>query len=471
MRRALGIACLFASLPAAAAKYTLAELIAKASREAPGVVSQRESVAAAQANLRAAYFQWMPSGELALNLGGTPSVECLDRLESPTSTGPGQTVPYADQKLREANCVRTTAVDLRTTPLEDLLPTKGIFVGINVTLNQPLYSFGKFEAIIASARANVELQEASVLREQADVVWNVTRAYWGLKATRAAIAVLDEAIGKVHEWVDRIAKEIGGENPSHYSQSDLARLKVALSNANMLLIDQKRTQFYAQEALRVLTDDADADVDDEDLALDDAKLELTEWQSKTPHLKPEMRVLDAQVKAGRATRNQRIAELLPDLALNSQLVYGYAPAVDSPQNWFLARTNTFNFSFMLSLRQPLDFGVRGARLSQAKHDALAAIYRQKAGAMAAAADVAKAFADWEEAKGRAKETRRGEKISRGWYNTVDQNLAAGLASDGRELVEAAQNYFAFRLRQFQAIFDANVQLAQLRRSSGIVSTR
>jgi hypothetical protein len=82
-------------------------------------------------------------------------------------------------------------------------------------------------------------------------------------------------------------------------------------------------------------------------------------------------------------------------------------------------------------------------------------------------EIARAFADWEEARGRALATKRGEKVSRGWYNALDEATAVGGNSDGREFVEAAQNYFTFRLRQLQAIFDANSALSWLRRVTGV----
>jgi len=54
-------------------------------------------------------------------------------------------------------------------------------------------------------------------------------------------------------------------------------------------------------------------------------------------------------------------------------------------------------------------------------------------------------------------------VSRGWFHAIDSNVQAGLQSDPREAVEAAQAYFAFRLRNLQAIYDADIALAWLER--------
>jgi hypothetical protein len=119
------------------------------------------------------------------------------------------------------------------------------------------------------------------------------------------------------------------------------------------------------------------------------------------------------------------------------------------------------------LHQPLDFGPRATRLLQANHDEHATRSRNEQSVITFTTEIAKAFEDYKEARARSREMARGEKISRGWYTALDTNLSTGLFADGRELVEALQNYFSFRLRNFQALYDANLALAWLRRTTGV----
>lgn len=462
----LAVAC--AAPRAEAARYSLEELVRKVSSEFAGVVAGREGVEAAQAQLRAAQLMWLPTGEATLLLSGSPKVRCIGKSYDPND--PMNNVPLEDVAAREANCLRTTYVDLRTSTggLADIAPIHGLFLRLDVRLEQPLFTFGKIEASIGLGKAAVATARANLEREQADAVFNAMRAYWGLKAARAAVATIEEGVEKLNEWIERIDESLSGKNQSKYTESDLARLKVALANAQMLLLDQKRNRDYAKDALELLTGDPEADVDEAELDLmeaDDPEA-LDVWQARALKLRPELKLADAATASARSVRWLRIAELLPDLHLSSTLNVGYAGGMDTPQNYFFNRTNFLNAQFGLLLRQPLDFGVRSARYLQARHEERAAVARARQSLINYSTEISKAYADYEEARGRAKETARGEKISRGWYNAVDQNLATGLFTDGREMVEAVQNYFTFRLRNFQAIFEANVALAWLRRTTG-----
>jgi hypothetical protein len=153
---------------------------------------------------------------------------------------------------------------------------------------------------------------------------------------------------------------------------------------------------------------------------------------------------------------------MPNLLFTSSLAYGFASSMDTPQNYYFNRPNYLNVSFGLSLSIGLDFGPKAMRLIQSRREEEASIFRSKASQVTYSTEIAKAYEDYNEARLRAKEAARGEKISRGWYFAVDSNVQAGLA-EAREMVEALQNYFTFRLKNFQSTYDANLALAFLRR--------
>jgi outer membrane protein TolC len=66
----LSLALAWPVRPARAARYTLEELVRKVTSESPSVLAQRESVAAAQAGLRAAQLGWLPTGTATLFMTG-----------------------------------------------------------------------------------------------------------------------------------------------------------------------------------------------------------------------------------------------------------------------------------------------------------------------------------------------------------------------------------------------------------------
>jgi outer membrane protein TolC len=379
--------------------------------------------------------------------------------------------------VRESNCLRTTVVSLNSnapgSSLADIAPIHGLLLRLDVNLNQELFSFGRLEAAIASAQAGLRTARGNLEREQADLAYRAHKAYFGLKAARAAVDTINDGLTRLQKWIDDVDAQLSGKNQARYSESDLARLKVAREVGRLQLLDQQRNLDYAAEALRFLTSDPDAVVDDGELTLSDpADLdELAGWLARAQRSRPEVHLLHAGEASVHAARWARLADLLPDLSFTSYLGFGYATSIDTPQNYFFNRPNFLNATLGLQLLQPLDLGVRAARYQQARHEEQATRARSRQAIGDYSTEIAKALADWQEAKERAKASAHGERIARGWYHAVDESANAGLQRDGRELVEVLQHYFTFRLRSFQALYDANVALAWLRRTAGELGPR
>ncbi len=302
------------------------------------------------------------------------------------------------------------------------------------------------------------------------MIVNAIRAYWGLKWARAARDVLEEGITKLKEWVTKVEDEMESSNKSNYTEADLARLKVALDNAEVVLLDIKRGLAVAVTGMKVLTGDPQADVDEGELDLTEATPRPVEYYEDAARMhRPEARMLDAGAQAAHWWKRWKFSEMLPDIGIASSFSYGYAPSVDNPANGFLAHANTLGASFALVAHSPLDFGVRLGRLAQAAADERAFRERRRQALGGISIEINKAYADYEEARQREKTLGHGEKVARGWYNIVDRNMSQGItiSTDSRELTDAARTYFDFRIRHLQAILDTNMALSALHRVTGV----
>jgi len=209
------------------------------------------------------------------------------------------------------------------------------------------------------------------------------------KAARAALGTLDEGIKALHEWIDKMNEQLDGKNAAKYTESDLARLKVALSFIMTQRYDQDRNLSYAQSALRLLTSDPQADTDDAELDLTTEEIEpIDVWQKRAQLRRPELIVARASHAVADGARRARIADMLPELSFNSYLGVGYASSIDTPQNYFFNRANFVNATFGLMLHEPLDLGQRFARWRQARADEHAADARTRAADLGGETDIA-----------------------------------------------------------------------------------
>ena len=458
---ALALATIVAPRSAAARRYTLPELIAKVNASYPGVQAAREGVASADAQLSQATRLWWPTGQLTFGLTGSPEVRCLDPVTHQPWTSPG-----GDQQRALSNCVQTGVVDLRSG--DQVLPFHGVAFNLGINLIQPLYTFGKIEAARAAAKAGVDVARAQVDKDRQDVTFNITRAYWLLKWARAARATLDDGISRLKDWVKKINDEID-KGKTTYTENDLVRLKLALDTAELTSLDVDKALELGLSGLRMLLDEPDADIDDSELDLVDLGEEpLAYYETAARTHRPDARMVVAGAAAARAGRALQLANLMPDVGLALSFTYAYAQSVDQPYNAFVNQPNALGAGFSLVLRYNLDVAERLANHSKASSDARMAVQRSKQALGGIYIEIENAWLDERAARRRSDLLGHSEKVARGWYNAVDENLQVGVA-ESRDLVDAARNYFELRMRHLQSIMDVNMATATLKQTAGVLA--
>lgn len=444
------------SSPAYAERYDLRALLDRVRHKAPQVLVASEQVQVADTLQRTARRLWAPTGELTFGITGAPEVRCAD------ATG------YSDpnRSVREQNCVQTNVADLKNNSgLLDALPVQGVGLRLDARLLQPLYTFGKIEAARDAANQGRTVADAGVDQARADVTVLAQRAYYGLKWARAAGATLDEAIERLDGYVKKIEKELDSGKTS-YTNVDLLRLKLAVEQIHLARLEVTKAGEIAQAGLKLLTQDPRADVDEAELEVPaDPSRSREQYEESVDGRRPESRQLTAALRAARAQRKLRIAEMLPDVGIAASFNYAYASSVDDPRNSFFSRPNNLGFGLALVVRQQLDFGVRSGRYEQARAEERLAESKQKLAQAGMQLEVDRAFAEAKEARDRAVRTHRAERVARNWVNAVDQNLELGIG-ESRDLVDAARGYLEMRLRNLQAILDVHTTLAALQRASG-----
>ncbi len=447
---------------AAARRYTLAELIAKVNASYPGVQAAREGVEAADAQMSQAARQWWPTGQLTFGLTGSPDVRCTDPVTGQAWNAPGT---GGNEQRALNNCTNTNVVDLRSG--EQVLPVHGVAFNLGINLVQPIYTFGKIEAAKRAAAAGMEVARGQVDKDRADATFNVTRAYWLLKWARAAHATLDDGIAKLKDWVKKINDDID-KGKTTFTENDLVRIKLALDTAELTAFDVDKAQELGLAGVRMLTDDADADIDDSELDIIDPSEPPLDWYEDSARVhRPEARMLAAGLRASRAGRDLQLANLMPDVGLALSFTYALATSVDNPENAFLNHPNALGAGLALVIRYNLDVPQRLANRSKAVADDRVARARGQQALGGIYVEIENAWLDARAARRKSDVLAHMEKVARGWYNAVDQNLQVGVA-ESRDLVDAARNYFELRMRHLQSIMDVNMAVATLKQAAGVL---
>lgn len=453
-----GLATTASSASAEAVHRNLADLIVLARARAGNVAVAQAELSVAQAKRAETVRLWAPTGEFTYFLTGAPRVRC--QAPEGLSPLPGET----DEQFRTRNCVNT--VDPNGDNVSFINPNiAGVAMQGELELTQPIYTFGKIENAVKAADQNIKVRSAGVEAAKREAEVNVIRAYWGLKTARASRDTVKDARDEVAPWVKKIEEELD-EGEGRYTETDLQRLKVALTQIDIVIANLERAAVIAKAALRPLVGE-EVDIDDSELApIDKEDRPLVFYLTAAQVNRPELKQVEAGVSALRSIAKARRAEMFPDLALVGGLNFRYAPTIEDSQSAFVSHANQIGFGLFLALRQPLDIIIKHSRMKHAQAEAGVMAAQRNLAKDGVAFEVAKVHADLTEVRRRLELADRGQRVARGWLNAVRQNMDLGTV-EARDLVDSARSYFELRLAYFQAIMDFNITQAQLRRAAGM----
>ena len=429
--------------PAEAARYTLGQLVEKVTRESPSIVAARAAVAVRQAQVLEQQLRWLPDGEAGATLYGAPAV----RYDVPDSTA------------------TTDIVDLtRSVPdksLFDRAPIHAVRITLGADLRQPLYTFGKIAAAIGSARGGLAYDSGNLTRDELDVGLTAVRIYTQIRVARIALDSVEQTLQQMRDWEKQIDVALDGKNPLRFGETDLARMRLSIVNTEIAKLDYERNFVAAREALRQLTNDPSADTDEADFAYTGSSQEAE--VARDIARRPEVLASRAGLDYYGKWHHLHLSFALPDVGFVSSAWGGYVPNTDpnNPQVWTLAGGYVG-----LVLREPLDFGPKLMRWMQIGHEERMQRARFAMGYGYWQLELLKARLDFREAYTRLAKTQKAEGVTHGWYAAVHSNLALGLATDGRELVDVMMSWCGYRVQHAQAVADTLIALATLQRMSG-----
>jgi len=451
---------------------SLQELWRSAESRHPTIRAGRESVSSARYTRDEQRWLALPSGDMSAYLSWSPDVKCLDAGDpNDTNVTPEQrSAKLSDGSFLFGGASRCTATNASFNLLQDdirkYLPIYGVLARVNINITQPLFTFGKLSTARALGNVGITMAQAQADAGRGDLALNLVRAYFGIKAARAALDTVKDGQEQVVKWINQIDKELEA-GKSGYTEIDLMRMKVAESQIELGVVDLERTLASALAALRYLVQDSNADVDDGELAVwASEEKELNHYIESALVGRPEMRILNATGDGARLYRKLRIAEFLPDFGILVNFGYGVATSVQDPANAFMNRFNFLGAGIGLGMRMNLDFGPKAARLQKAMADVRQYEEKRREALGGGALEIERAYNDVVEARRRLAAAETAEKRARGWLQGIRQAIDVGTA-ESRDMIDALRAYYDQHLMVLRTVNDLNVLAATLRRLSGL----
>lgn len=343
-----------------------------------------------------------------------------------------------------------------------------VFVGGQARLVQPLYTFGKIARRRAAAAHGIEAATAQTRMTQAEVALAVARLYEGYLFAKDAELLAEEAKRIADNSLDQ-ARALQEQGSTKFSESDILRLRVARSAAELALTQSRTGSDQARAGL-----EAYLGLAREGVTVSETALEPIGRVSPKPddlidlglQHRPEVRALTEGAAAyGELARAER-AGYFPDFFALGQITAAYTPGRDLlDTRYYQDPLHTFIPTVLVGFRWVLQANMPGQRAKevQAKATRLEALLTWARQGIAAEVQVA--HLDALRAQKDLGETEQALPPAKQWMVRASADYAAGLGS-ARELTDAVTAYLGMRTARMNAVMRLNVALARLSKATG-----
>jgi outer membrane protein len=443
----LGLVFLLAPLTAGGAEVpvlNLKQLTAMALQFSPAVKATKSEVTLASEQKNEAHGYRWPQFDAVVTGGVVPNA----RLGEVRQVGKNKTLYYPDGK--------------------DKIHGVNVFGNLTFSLIQPLYTFGKIAFREEAAAKNIEVKKAGVDLQKGEVMLQVAQAYYGLiLATQGKDAVADARI-YLKDARERINRLLHAKS-TNVRESDQYRLAMYEGGVEKFAAQAEEGAKVAYGALKALVGygpNQNFRVPQELPVPTAPTLGLDHYVRLALELRPEM----SQLKHGLVARQLLVdaakADRYPSFFAAVVGQFAGAPGRDyNPDPYISDYFNDNGALPMVGAKWHFDFGILKAKIGQAQAELAHLRYTERQALMGIPVQVSK---DYGKVKENYKASVGMEKAyvnARRWLITAFSNFDMGLGKMD-DIFQAFERYGTFRGDYLMALFDYNMAVAELDKSSG-----
>jgi outer membrane protein TolC len=344
-----------------------------------------------------------------------------------------------------------------------------IFGRMEFTLTQPLYTFGKIAYREEAAARNIKVKEAGVDAKKGEVMLQVSEAYYGLILAEQGKDAVRDARTYLDDTRERITRLLAINSPN-VKESDRYRLAAYEGALEKFAAQADEGSKVAYKALKALTGyPADQDFRvPQDLPTPTAPPQGLDYHVREAL---EMRPEFTQLKEGLVARQLLVdaarADRYPSffLAVVGQLAGAGPGREHNPDPYIVDYFNDRGALPFVGAKWHFDFGILKAKVGQAKAELDQLRHTEKTALMGIPVEVARNYGQVQENYKGAAGMEKAYINARRWLVTSFSSFDMGLGTMN-DIFLAFERYGAFRGDYLQSLYDYNLSVARLDKSTG-----
>ena len=351
------------------------------------------------------------------------------------------------------------------------------FGRFEISVQQPIWTWGELSGNIRAARHGVDVETARVDQKALEVSARAGEVYYNLLLTEA----LDRLADRTQEVVDRAKREIQrllDEGDEGVSQADLFQTRLTEEEVKRRVVQIEQNQATARSALRRLlflpegTAVVPAPDELQPIEFSVHPDSLDYYIQRAVQNRPEIDQAEAGVKARKALVDVAQSDYYPKIGVQASLSQSITlPERPNPENPFVgdafAGTGTRTG---IGIQQNLNFGQTAAQVEQAQAELESVRHQRTAARQLVRFEVEEAYRSLITAKMDVESRDRSTTISGEWLRTEQVNFDLDLGST-EDLVKAVRADLEAQARYLEAVKRYNVAVLNLLDATGTLADR
>jgi outer membrane protein TolC len=340
---------------------------------------------------------------------------------------------------------------------------------VDITLIQPLYTFGKITSGKEAAAGGVKVDEARADQKASEIILKVHEYYYGLllaRDLRALVLEVKEKLEAAREKTERLL----AEESKNADEMDLLKLKTFGGVVERYFNEADKSVELARHALGMtigLGMTGEFEIADRHLKpASRSVFDLDTYIEKAKLFRPEFTQLREGLRARQALIRVAKSDYYPTFFAAGFFSYGVSSNRDYLKNPYVH--DPFQHlvtGAVLGLKWDINFGITSAKLqsARAEHEKL---LETKAFAEAGIPlQVRKAYLEIIEAQKNIEASEESYTSARKWLISAVANFDLGIG-EGKEIFEALRAYAENRAENYKAVYNYNLALANLDHTTG-----
>jgi outer membrane protein len=345
----------------------------------------------------------------------------------------------------------------------------GVFGRGDITLVQPLYTFGKISSLREAAQHGIKYAEAKVNQKRGDIILRTKELYYGLLLAKT----VQNHIFELKDMLDGAYKTTEGRiegGTAGADETDLFRLRAYSGQIDKYLHETEKGIALAKEALRATLGyekGVDLEIEEKRLSYEETPLEpLDTYNANARKLRPEF----AQAREGLLAKKELVDAASADLFPQLFLAGYYSLAGATNRSWV---KNPFIYDplyhqwggAVVGMKLNIDFGIMTGRVREAKAEYDKVKSLQDQAEMGIPVQVAKAYQELVEARKNIKSLEDAYKNARKWMVSASANYDMGVG-EMKDLADAVVAYGTMKADYYRSVYNEKIGWANLMQATG-----